>query len=168
MQGLQAGGMLATAKHFPGHGDTRTDSHSSLAEIPSDSARLWTTELVPFKKMVDENVDAIMVAHINAPDYQVDSDRPATLSKFWIEDILLKQLGYNGIVITDAMEMGAIVNNYSDGFALIETINAGANVVIQNNNFKNSIDIIEKAVLDGSISISKINNSALKMLKMKE
>ena len=168
MKGLQEGGMLATAKHFPGHGDTETDSHSSLAVIPSDSSRLWQTEIKPFQEMIENKVDAIMVAHIHSPDYQIDSDRPASMSKFWINDILRSRLNYKGIIVTDAMEMGGIVNNYSDEFALVETIKAGANVIIQNHNLKRSIDVVEQAVNDGEIPMSIINNSALKMLKMKE
>ena len=88
VRGLQDHGMLATAKHFPGHGDTETDSHSSLAMIPSDSARLWTVELPPFKKMINNGIDAVMVAHVHAPDYQPDSDTPASMSKFWVDGIL--------------------------------------------------------------------------------
>jgi beta-N-acetylhexosaminidase len=168
IKGLQEGGMLATAKHFPGHGDTETDSHSSLAMIPSDSLRLWETELKPFKAMIDHNVDAIMVAHIHAPDYQKDSDRPASMSSFWIEDILKSRMNFKGTVVTDAMEMGGIVKNYSDDFALIETIKAGANVIIQNHNFKRSIDVVEQAVVNGEIPIEIVNKSALKMLKMKQ
>ena len=168
MKGLQEGGMLATAKHFPGHGDTETDSHSSLAIIPSDSIRLWETELKPFKLMIDHSVDAIMVAHIHAPDYQDDSDRPASMSSFWIKDILKSRMNFKGTVVTDAMEMGGIVKNYSDDFALIETIKAGANVIIQNHNLKRSIDVVEQAVISGEIPIEVINKSALKMLKMKQ
>jgi len=77
MKGLQDHGMLATAKHFPGHGDTETDSHSSLAMIPSDSARLWSVEISPFQAMSDAGVDAIMVAHVHAPDYQPEADKPS-------------------------------------------------------------------------------------------
>ena len=88
IKGLHDYGMLATAKHFPGHGDTETDSHSALAQIPSDSARLWSTELPPFRNAIQSGVDAIMVAHVNAPDYQKNADEPATLSSFWIQDIL--------------------------------------------------------------------------------
>ena len=68
--------MLATAKHFPGHGDTETDSHSALAQIPSDSSRLWTIELPPFANAIKSDIDAIMVAHVNAPDYQQNADEP--------------------------------------------------------------------------------------------
>ena len=168
MKGIQKGGMLATAKHFPGHGDTETDSHSFLAMIPSDSLRLWETELRPFKAMIDQNVDAVMVAHIHAPDYQNDSDRPASMSKFWINDILKSRLNFKGTVVTDAMEMGGIVKNYSDDFALIETIKAGANVIIQNHNLKRSIDVVEQAVINGEIPMEVIDKSTLKMLKMKQ
>ena len=168
IKGLQNNGMLATAKHFPGHGDTETDSHSSLAQIPSDSTRLWNVELKPFKKVIDAGVDAVMVAHVNAPDFQDHAENPATLSKFWIQDILKTKLGFDGVVITDAMRMGGIVKNYSDKYALFETINAGSDIIIQNMDLKRSIDHIEKAVLSGIISENRINRSALKVLKMKE
>ena len=168
MKGLQDHGMLATAKHFPGHGDTETDSHSSLAMIPSDSARLWSVEISPFQAMSDAGVDAIMVAHVHAPDYQPEADKPSSLSPFWIQSILREKIGFKGVVVTDAMSMGGISKNYSDAFALIETIKAGSDVIIQNNNYKGSIDTIEKAVNDGEISIHRINESVLKVLKMKE
>jgi len=168
IKGLHDNGMLATAKHFPGHGDTETDSHSALAQIPSDSSRLWSTELPPFKSVIESGVDAIMVAHVNAPDYQQNADDPATLSSFWIQDILKKELGFKGTVITDAMGMGGIVKNYSDSYALIATLKAGSDIIIQNNQMKKSIDLIEQAVLDGIISEDRINASAYKILKMKE
>ena len=168
MKGLQDHGMLATAKHFPGHGDTETDSHSSLAMIPSDSSRLWSVEILPFQAMSDAGVDAIMVAHVHAPDYQPEADRPSSISPFWIQSILREKIGFKGIVITDAMSMGGISKNYSDAFALIETIKAGSDVIIQNYNLKGSIDTIEKAINDGEISIHRINGSVLKILQMKE
>ena len=168
MKGLQDYGMLATAKHFPGHGDTETDSHSSLAMIPSDSSRLWSVEISPFQAMSDAGVDAIMVAHVHAPDYQPEADKPSSMSPFWIQSILREKIGFKGVVITDAMSMGGISKNYSDAFALIETIKAGSDVIIQNYNLKGSVDTIENAVNDGEISIYRINESVLKILKMKE
>ncbi|MBT3300060.1 MAG: serine hydrolase [Candidatus Marinimicrobia bacterium] len=168
MKGLQDNTVLATAKHFPGHGDTETDSHSALAMIPSDSARLWSVELPPFQAMSDAGVDAIMVAHVHAPDYQPESETPATLSKFWMQDILRNRIGFTGTIITDAMAMGGMVKSYSDAYALIKTIQAGSDVIIQNYHIKGSIDTVEKAVLAGEISEGRINQSALKMLKMKE
>ena len=168
IKGLHDHGMLTTAKHFPGHGDTETDSHSSLAQIPSDSARLWQIELPPFKNAIESGVDAIMVAHVNSPEYQIHSEDPATLSKFWIQDVLRSKMKFDGVIITDAMDMGGIVKKYSDSYALIETIKAGSDIIIQNNQMKKSIDLVEKAVKNGIISEQRINVSALKVLKMKE
>jgi len=168
IRGLHDNGMLATAKHFPGHGDTETDSHSSLAQIPSDSVRLWDVELPPFQRAIDAGVDAVMVAHVNAPDYQDHAQDPASLSEFWLQEILREKMGFNGVIITDAMRMGGIVKNYSDEYALLATVRAGSDIIIQNQNLKKSIDIIEKAVMDGKIPESRIDVSALKVLKMKE
>ena len=168
IKGLHEHGMLTTAKHFPGHGDTETDSHSSLAQIPSDSARLWQIELPPFKNAIESGVDAIMVAHVNSPEYQIHSEDRATLSKFWIQDVLRSKMKFDGVIITDAMDMGGIVKKYSDSYALIETIKAGSDIIIQNNQMKKSIDLVEKAVKNGIISEQRINASTLKVLKMKE
>ena len=168
IKGLHEHGMLTTAKHFPGHGDTETDSQSSLAQIPSDSTRLWQIELPPFKNAIESGVDAIMVAHVNSPEYQIHSEDPATLSKFWIQDVLRSKMKFDGVIITDAMDMGGIVKKYSDSYALIETIKAGSDIIIQNNQMKKSIDLVEKAVKNGIISEQRINASTLKVLKMKE
>ena len=167
-KGLQDHGMIATAKHFPGHGDTQTDSHSSLAMIPSDSSRLWSVELKPFKVMADAGIDVVMMAHIHAPDYQPEADEPATLSRFWVTEILRERLGFDGAIITDAMSMGGITKNYSDDYALVKAIQAGCNIIIQNYDLTGAIDVVERAVLDGDISIDQINSSALKMLQLKD
>jgi len=169
MRGLQEHGMIATAKHFPGHGDTETDSHSGLAEIPSDKDRLWSVEMKPFKHAINSGIDAVMVSHVHAPDYQFNADLPATLSKFWVSDILKDSLGFNGVIVTDAMSMGSITNNYSDSYGLIETINAGCDFIIpKSGNYIESIDIIEQAVLDSIIPRERIDESTLKILRMKE
>ncbi len=168
MNGMHSEDMLATAKHFPGHGDTHTDSHRELAEIPSDSSRLWSVELPPFKAMIDASVDAVMVAHVHAPDYQPEADTPSTLSHFWVTDILKNRLGFKGAVVTDAMGMGGIVTRYSDDFGVVAAIKAGCDVIIQNWHFKESINAVEAAVKSGEISEERINEAALKMLKMKE
>ena len=166
-KGLQDHGMIATAKHFPGHGDTQTDSHSSLAMIPSDSTRLWSLELKPFATMAEAGVDVVMVAHVHAPDYQPEADDPATLSPFWVTDVLKGRLGFDGAIITDGMGMGGITKNYSDDYAIVKAVQAGCHIIIQNYDMVGSIDAIEKAVLDGEISEQQINSSALKMLELK-
>ena len=166
-KGLQDYGMIATAKHFPGHGDTQTDSHSSLAMIPSDSSRLWSLELKPFATMADSGVDVVMVAHVHAPDYQPEADDPATLSPFWVTDVLKERLGFDGAIITDGMGMGGITKNYSDDYAIVKAVQAGCHIIIQNYDIVGSIDAIEKAVLHGQISEQQIDYSALKMLELK-
>jgi len=168
MKGLQDHGMLATAKHFPGHGDTETDSHSSLAMIPSDSLRLWSIEIPPFQALIDSDIDAVMIAHVHAPDYQPDSDTPASMSPFWVNNILKNKIGFKGAIVTDGMGMGGITKNYSDAYALIEVVKAGCDIIIQNYDIIKSINTIERAVVDGIISEERINESALKMLNMKE
>ncbi len=168
IEGMHSGGMITTAKHFPGHGDTQSDSHLNLTIIPSDSSRLWSVELAPFKAAIAAGVDAIMVGHLIAPDYQTNGTIPATFSKFWLQDILRGELGFTGAIITDAMDMKSITNNYSDDFALISAINAGCDVIIQNHKYKQSLDTIENAVKTGLIKEARINEAALKMLKLKE
>ena len=167
-KGLQDHGMIATAKHFPGHGDTQTDSHSSLAMIPSDSSRLWSVELKPFRVMAGAGIDVVMMAHVHAPDYQPEADDPATLSRFWVTEILRERLGFDGAIITDAMSMGGITKNYSDDYAIVKAIQAGCNIIIQNYDLTGAIDVVEKAVKEGDISIDQINSSALKMLQLKD
>lgn len=168
IKGLHSAGMLATAKHFPGHGDTQTDSHLSLAQIPSDSSRLWSVELAPYKAVIDAGVDAVMVSHLIAPDYQPDSYTPASLSKFWIQDILRGKLGFEGAIVTDAFNMGGVTNGFSADYALIEAVNAGCDIIIHNHDYKEAIDVIEKAVLNGIISEKRIDEAALQMLRLKE
>ena len=168
IKGLQSKGMLTTAKHFPGHGDTQTDTHSALATIPSDSARLWSIELAPYRKVIEARVDAIMISHLIAPDFQPNSSTPATLSKFWIQDILRGKLGFRGAIVTDAMDMGGITNGFSDEYALINAINAGCDIIIQRHAFAKAISIIENAVINGFISQQRIDEAAFQMLKLKE
>ena len=165
--GMRDHGMLGTAKHFPGHGDTETDSHSNLAAIPSDSARLWSVELPPFIDAVSGGIDLVMTTHVQAPDYQPHAGTPATLSKFWITDVLKGRLGFKGTVITDAMGMGGVTQNFTDAFALVEAINAGNDLIIQNYDFRGSVDIVEQAVREGLISEARITEAATKVLLLK-
>jgi len=168
MDGLHSRGMLATAKHYPGHGDTQTDSHISLAKIPSDSARLWNVELKPFQAIIDGGVDLVMVGHLDAGEFQMEPGIPSSLSPFWLHDMLRQKQGFKGAVITDAMAMGGITRNFPDRFALIQTIKAGSDIIIQNNNYKGSVDWVEEAVHDGLLSESRIDESVLRILKLKE
>jgi len=167
MQGLQSNGMLSTAKHFPGHGDTQTDSHSSLATIPEDPDRLWSIELKPFQALIDAGVDLVMVGHLDAGNFQMEPGVPASLSPYWLQDILRDKMGFKGTIITDAMAMGGITNKYSDRYALIQTIRAGSDIIIQNYDYQKSIDYIEEAVNDGLLTEARINESVLRILTLK-
>ena len=168
MQGLQSQGMLATAKHYPGHGDTQTDSHISLAKIPSDSARLWNVELKPFQAIIDAGVDLVMVGHLDAGDFQLEPGIPSSLSPYWLQDILRLKQGFKGAIITDAMAMGGITRNFPDRYALVQTIKAGSDIIIQNRNYKGSVDWVEEAVNDGLISESRIDESVVRILTLKQ
>ena len=110
MKGLKDSNVIASVKHFPGHGDTSVDSHVGLPVVEHDLERLKSFELVPFKKAIDAGADMVMVSHIMLP--KIDEKEPATLSKTIITDILRKDMNYNGVVVTDDMTMGAIINNY--------------------------------------------------------
>ncbi len=168
MRGLHSQGMLATAKHYPGHGDTQTDSHISLAQIPSDSTRLWDVELKPFQAIIDAGVDLVMVGHLDAGEFQREPGIPSSLSPYWLQEILRKRQGFKGAIITDAMAMGGITRNFPDRYALIQTIKAGSDIIIQNRNYKGSVDWVEEAVKDGLISESRIDESVVRILTLKQ
>src|SRR5439155_18626791 len=121
--------VLTTAKHFPGHGDTAGDTHMNLETISADRARLERLELVPFKAAIEGGVDSIMTAHIAVPALS-PPDLPATLSPAILTDLLRKQLGFNGLVVTDALEMGGIAKGYSSGEASVRALEAGADALL--------------------------------------
>jgi len=128
VRGVQENGGLATAKHFPGHGDTAADSHIDLPVIRADRARLDQLELVPFRAAISTQVDSIMTGHLNVPALEPDPNTPATLSHNILTDVLRKQLGFQGLIVTDAMDMGGITVRYAPGEAAVRAVAAGADV----------------------------------------
>jgi len=130
VRGVQENGALATAKHFPGHGDTAADSHIDLPVIRADRARLDALELVPFRAAIGTGVGSIMTGHLNVPALEPDPNTPATLSHNILNDLLRKQLGYQGLVVTDAMDMGGITVRYAPGEAAVRAVAAGADCVL--------------------------------------
>jgi beta-N-acetylhexosaminidase len=126
LEGLTEGGIAATAKHFPGHGDTNVDSHSALPVISKSLEVLNTTELVPFRALIEAGVPVIMTSHILFPELD---DTPATLSKTIISDVLRGQLGFQGVVVTDYMDMAAIADTYGAGEAAVRSVLAGSDLV---------------------------------------
>ncbi|MFC1553968.1 glycoside hydrolase family 3 N-terminal domain-containing protein [candidate division KSB1 bacterium] len=167
IRGCQENGLIATAKHFPGHGDTNVDSHSRLAVINSDINRLNKIELPPFKAAIEAGVKSIMTAHISVPALE-ESNLPSTLSTNILTDLLSNELGFSGIIVTDAMEMGGITNEFSISDAAIRTIKAGTDMVLVPPDAALAQKAIVKAVRDSIISIDRIDRSVRKILEAKK
>ena len=167
LRGVQAGGLLATGKHFPGHGDTGTDSHIDLPIVTGDRARLDRVELPPFRAAVDAGVDAIMTAHIAAVGMEGPQAPPATLSRYLLTGILRGEMGFDGLIITDAMEMGAITRHYGDVEALLRAIEAGADVLLKPLDVDRALDGIVAAVESGRIPESRLDASVRRILAAK-
>src|SRR5256884_2810569 len=130
VRGVRENGGLATAKHFPGHGDTAADSHIDLPVIRADRARLDQLELVPFRAAIAMQVDSVMTGHLNVPALEPDPNTPATLSHSILSDLLRKQIGYQGLIVTDAMDMGGITLRYAPGEAAVRAVVAGADALL--------------------------------------
>jgi beta-glucosidase-like glycosyl hydrolase/CubicO group peptidase (beta-lactamase class C family) len=167
IRGAKAGGVLTTAKHFPGHGDTATDSHIGLAVVQSDKSRLQSVELLPFRSAIDAGVDSIMTAHVAVPKITGDVRVPATLSSKILTDLLRNSLNFSGIVVTDAMEMAGITNSYWCGLAAIRAIQAGADILLLPPDAMVAINEVERAVISGLIPRSRIDASVGKILAAK-
>ena len=169
IHGLQHNGVLATAKHFPGHGDTTVDSHFYLPTVSHDQERIHALELKPFRAAIDADVAAIMTAHIVYPAF--DADRPATLSPAILTDLLRKELGFDGLLITDAMEMKAIDARYQSGEAAVMAVEAGADIVLALQTPAKQLEVFDtllSAVKSGRISPARLDQSVERILKSKE
>ena len=168
IQGLQRNGVLATAKHFPGHGDTTVDSHFDLPTVNHDLERIHALELQPFRAAIDADVAAIMTAHIIYPAF--DADRPATLSPTILTDLLRKELGFDGLLITDDMEMRAIDDRYRSGEAAVMAVEAGADIVMVLWTPAKQIEVFDallSAIKSGRISQARLDQSVERILKSK-
>ncbi|MDQ4121875.1 MAG: glycoside hydrolase family 3 protein [Acidobacteriota bacterium] len=165
-RGVKDGGCLSTLKHFPGHGDTATDSHIGLSVISSDRARLDAVEIVPFKKAIDSGADSVMTAHLAVPKVTGD-ELAGTLNPKITTDILRKDLKFNGIITTDSMEMGAITKNFPNGESAVMAIKAGNDVVLFPPNVEKAIEAIEAAVKRGDITETRIDESVRRLLHAK-
>src|SRR6202051_4621388 len=132
IRGAKANGMLTTAKHFPGHGDTATDSHLGVAQVSGDMARLDAVELPPFKHAIDAGVDAVMVAHVTVPALDPEPNRVATTSRAIVTGLLKEDMGFKGIVVTDALEMAGLTRMYAKdiGRAAVESFKGGNDLLI--------------------------------------
>ncbi len=168
MKGIQAGGVIPVIKHFPGHGDTSVDSHVGLPVVNNDLNRLKSFELVPFAEAVRNGADAVMVAHILLN--KIDPANPSSLSRTIITDILRNQLHFTGVVITDDMTMGAIVQNYDLGNAAVKAVNAGSDIVLVSRGYENEVKVfnaLKNAVQNGTIPGQRVNDSVYRILRLK-
>jgi beta-N-acetylhexosaminidase len=167
IRGAKKAGVLTTAKHFPGHGDTATDSHLGLAVVESDLSRLQDVEFVPFRSAIEAGVDSIMTAHVAVPKVTDSPGVPATLSPKILTDLLRRALHFQGIVVTDALEMGGITNSYWCGLAAVRAIEAGADVLLLPPDAAVAISEVERAVKRGDIPERRIDESVRKILSAK-
>lgn len=161
--GLHTYGVLSTFKHFPGHGATTDDTHKGIAYTDKSLEELNECELIPFKAAQDNEVDMVMISHISLPTVLGDNT-PCTLSHYMITEILRQELGYDGIVITDAMNMGAITNNYNHNQAVKKAINAGVDMVLTPVDFKSAVNSVVAAVENGEIDIKTIDESVERII----
>ncbi len=168
VRGVQEHGMLATAKHFPGHGDTGTDSHISLPVIAANWARLDSLELVPFRAAVDAGVAVIMSAHIALPGLDSGQVRPGTLAPNILTGLLRDSLGFKGLAVTDALNMGGVVNTYGAGEAAVRAFLAGADLLLQPADPKVAIDAMSDAVDRGEVTLERLDHSLRRVLAVKQ
>lgn len=167
IEGVESEGLLATAKHFPGHGDTDTDSHLSLPFISHTYERLDTLELVPFRKTIENGLKSVMSAHIAYPNISENIDMPATLDPSILNRILIDSLNFDGLIVTDGLEMSGISHRFSPGEAVIQSLLAGADMMLISPDEMTAVNEIERAVNSGRLSEQRINKSAKKILELK-
>ena len=166
VRGAQSAGLMATVKHFPGHGDTKEDTHMKLPLLPFDRARLDSVEFVPFKAGIKAGVKSVMTAHIALP--KVDPvKRPSTLSPVMITEILRGSLGFSGIVVTDGMTMQGVTDNNTPDEAAVKAIEAGVDVVLVPEDFAKAYDGVLRAVKSGRISLQRLDQSVHRLLEAK-
>jgi beta-N-acetylhexosaminidase len=168
VRGMEEHGLLATAKHFPGHGDTDTDSHLALPAVPADWRRLDSLELVPFRAAVASGATAIMSAHLAFPGIGTGSARPGTVMPEVLTGLLRDSLGFEGLVVTDAMDMGALVSAYGAGEAAVLALIAGADLLLQPAGAATAVAAIVRAVETGRMSEERLDRSVRRVLQLKQ
>lgn len=166
VKGLEGNGVSATLKHFPGHGSTHVDSHTGYSASDRTIEQLRETEFLPFKAGIDAGADFIMISHITLVN-ATDEKLPSSISKEVITDMLINELGYKGIVITDSFSMGAITKEYSISDAVTKAINAGVDMILMSSDLNGTHDALLKATENGEVSEERIKESVRKILTLK-
>lgn len=165
--GLQDNNILAAIKHFPGHGDTSTDSHLDLPVVSHSLDRLSNIELAPFKALMKEGIGGVMVAHLYVPSLESGKGIPASVSKNIITGLLKEKLGYKGLIITDALNMGAVANKYKPGELDALAFKAGNDIMLFSQGVAEGKKLIQKAIDNGEISQARVEESVKKILLTK-
>ncbi len=167
IEGSHEGGVLATAKHFPGHGDTQTDSHVALPVVPADLDRLNSLELVPFRRAIDQGVDAVMTAHVVVSGVQGLEGAPATFDARFMTDLLRDDMDFDGLLFTDALVMGALSERYGTGEVSVLALEAGSDVLLMPTDVTEAIDAVMAALDEGRLEPARIRASARRILETK-
>lgn len=168
MEGVQSENIVATGKHFPGHGNTDTDSHRALPVISHNYQRLQSLELVPFKIAIDNGIQSVMSAHIAFPNISANPQYPGTLDPSILHRILVDSLDFNGLIVTDGLEMRGISAHYSPGKAVVLALKAGADMMLLSLDEITAIHEVERAVESGTITEARIDQSVRKILDKKK
>jgi beta-N-acetylhexosaminidase len=167
VRGVEENGGLSTAKHFPGHGDTSTDSHLDLPTVTSDRAHLDRVELAPFRAAIAAGASTIMTGHLAVPALEPDPDIPATMSPKITTDLLRGQMGFDGLVVTDALEMGGVTTRYPPGEAAVRSLLAGSDVLLVPPVLDAALEAVRDAVASGRIPMSRLDEAVTRVLRAK-
>jgi beta-N-acetylhexosaminidase len=167
MMGMQDGGVMACAKHFPGHGDTNVDSHFDLPQISHPIQRLDSLELFPFRVLAQYGIGSVMVAHLNVPAIDAREKRPTTLSRSTITALLRERIGYEGLIFTDAMEMQGVAKYFQPGEADLEALKAGNDMVLLPGNVEATIRVVKNALASGDYDSLQMEASVKRVLLAK-
>ena len=168
MNGIQDLGVLACAKHFPGHGDTESDSHKTLPLVSHDKFRMDSLDLPPFRQLIDRGVASVMVAHLNIPSIDNVSKRASSLSPIIIDSLLIQELNFKGLIFTDALNMKGVSSFYEPGRLEVEALKAGNDVLLFPEDIPAALNAILSAIHDSTLTVDRINLSCHKILKAKE
>ena len=166
LSGINKSNVLATAKHFPGHGDTSKDSHKTLPTISFNKERLYNVELFPFKELIENGLPSVMVAHLDVPALEKEKFLPSSLSKKIIDTILKKELNFKGLIITDALDMKG-VSSFDKINIDLKAFLAGNDILLMSMDVKQGIKSIKDAFVNGIISEKRLSESVKKILKAK-
>lgn len=167
INGMQDHGVLANAKHFPGHGDTETDSHKTLPLLNWDYKRLDSIEMYPYKKIIDSDLASIMVAHLEVPSLKTEKGRPTSISKKVVTDLLQHKLGYEGLIFTDGLNMKGVANYTSADSVALEALKAGNDMLLIPLEVPKAVSMIKNAIDKNEISVNRLDTSVKKILAAK-